>query len=723
MLAPSEFQGPAWLAFWHEMRTMGLKQNLYRIWYEASRRVGLHRKRFRAGPISDDELRRELAVPLADGAALVEHLRRRDTVRFFFDWRDRVRTSSILNDRFSSERARCVELADEVCRHRFELLGTVTDFEGQIDWHRLLGTDQSWPRQHWSTISIRNPVAIGEIKTTWELNRQQFWLHLGRAYWYTGDEKYAREWATELRSWLDQNTPEIGVNWASNLEVALRAVSWTWSLEFFLDSPALAPDLAWDMMKTLLHMARHLVKDVPHSIHVQPSNHLLGDAMGLVFIGVCFPEFREARRWRDYGLRLLWDWLPRLARPDGTVWEQATSYQRFVLYFFILVDRLARLNGVEPPPMVRERMERMIDFEAALLKPDRTMTVLGDCDDARTIFLSNDAPQDYLPTLSTGAVLFGRGDWKLLAERLSEETFWLLGADALDAWDRLEPREPPAGQTAFAGSGTFVSRDGWARDGNFVLVHCGPFTGHRMGHLGHLELSVQGQNVLGGTGTYTYNGPWEWRTYFRQSSAHNTVTVDGHGQALSHRSFRFLFEPRDIRGGIEPSGDAERIDVSHRSFRFLGGIRHRRIVHFRHGGFYLVIDLLTGKGEHYFSQHWHFECGPIDVDDRGRATLALASGRRFVVVPLARPDLSWSLVEGSTDPIQGWRSRRFGRREPAPCLTYQWRDACPSVMATLLAVASTGDEPALAADAPTGGKAQQAFRVTVAGDEHRVVVP
>ena len=233
-MTPSEYRGPSWLAFLHEMRTMSPSQNLYRIYYELSRRLGLHKKRYRAEVISDSELYEELSGRFKDGQGLLDHLRSRDNVRFFICHRDREATSVVLNERFGHNRARCIELADEICRHHFDLMGTVTEFDGDINWHQLLGTDQSWPQGHWSTISIRNPTAIGEIKTTWELNRHQFWLHLGRAYWYTGDEKYAREWASQLRSWLDQNPPEMGVNWLSNLELAIRAVSWIWSLEMFL---------------------------------------------------------------------------------------------------------------------------------------------------------------------------------------------------------------------------------------------------------------------------------------------------------------------------------------------------------------------------------------------------------------------------------------------------------------------------------------------------------
>lgn len=59
-MALSEYQGWAGLALWHEMRTLPLRANLYRLWYEFARSTGLHRRRYQAEPISDDALREAL---------------------------------------------------------------------------------------------------------------------------------------------------------------------------------------------------------------------------------------------------------------------------------------------------------------------------------------------------------------------------------------------------------------------------------------------------------------------------------------------------------------------------------------------------------------------------------------------------------------------------------------------------------------------------------------
>ncbi len=727
----TEYAGHRLLALWHEMRTLSLRANLYRTWYELARRTGLHKHRYRAEPVTDDALRQALGGRFVGPEDLLAHLRSRH-VPFYVDWRDREGYAAILNDRFAADRDECLRLAGEVCAHRFEMMGCRVAFPGEIDWHRMLEKAASWPRRHWSTINIRCPDAPGEIKTTWELNRHQFWLHLGRAYWYTGDEKYPAEWARQLRSWIQQNPPEIGVNWLSNLEHAMRVISWAWALHFFLDSPAVTPDLVWEMYRVLLAKGRHIRTDIAYSRNVIRNNHLLGDALGLVVFGFVFPEFQESRPWREYGLDLLYGWLPGQVRPDGTSIESALSYHRFVLYFYLLADLLHRANGGTPPPMVRERTERMVEVLQAVTKPDGSVSLYGDNDDARTFVLTNEGPLDYRPTLATGAAVFGRADFKHTAGRPSQEVLWLLGPDGLDAWDRLHAAPPARTLCAFPRGGLYAWRSAWDDRADYLLLKDGPFTGHTEADLGHVDLSVGGEPLLVDPGTFTYNGDWAWRTFFRSTPAHNTVSVDGRGQALAHRSFRFLFHP-DRTGGETAEADSLRmLKVRHRSFRYLkgGGICHVRVVLIVRGEYWLVVDRLTGgRDEHAFAQHWHFvPSTALEVGPGGRATARTEGGVEVALVPLGVPGLDVQTAEGQTDPIQGWTTRGFGTKMPAPCLTFVWQSRTPTLMATAIVPQGRGPGRDLRLEASgseasaDGGLEKVCFRL--AGDrgmDHLVV--
>ena len=683
----TEYEGPHVLALWHEMRTLSAKANIYRTYYEIARHAGLTKKYYNPKPIDDAELFKALGGKFKNPESLLNHLRTRN-VPFFFNWKARKAYSEILNTRFANDRSRCIELADAICEHRFNLMGTQVQFGEVIDWHRLLDVEWSWDKKHWTTINYRCPNAPGDVKTTWELNRHQFWLDLGRAYWYTGDEKYPAEWARQLWSWIDQNPVETGVNWMSNLEHAIRVISWTWALNFFLDSRSITPELVFEIYRIILAKGRHLRKDIFYSLHVQYTNHLVGDCLGLIFAGFCYPEFDEAKKWSNYAFHILVKYFPRVIWPDGVSSDVALSYHRFALYFYILANLLHKANSGTDVKILSNGIEKVINVIQALTKPDGSVSLFGDNDNGRAIVLSNGGPLDYQPTLSTGAVLYKRGDLKYTAAKLSQETFWLMGSEAIRQWDSIESHVPTKKVFSFPVGGIYVCRSGWDRNSDYAMIKCGPFVNHREADLGHVDISVCGQNLLIDPGTYTYNGPWKWRRYFRSTQAHNTVSVDGKSQALTQRSFRFIFTPNHIGSSASFTDKVKVIEVRHRSFRFLrrGGIRHKRLLIIVEKEYWIVVDHFTGgRHSHLFRQHWNFDPSvKVAVIEDNRAKAELCDGRQVCFVPLGHDKINADSVIGQEYPIQGWATYGFGIKTPSPMLTYEWQAQLPTSFATAI---------------------------------------
>jgi len=122
--------------------------------------------------------------------------------------------------------------------------------------------------------------------------------------------------------------------------------------------------------------------------------------------------------------------------------------------------------------------------------------------------------------------VFARPDFKVAASQCWQETFWLLGADAVDAFSRLPADTTPERSLAFPEGGFYVLRSRFAH----VVVDCGPVGfGNRGGH-GHndilsFELFLNGFNVVTDCGAYLYTASREWRNRFRSTAFHNTVQV------------------------------------------------------------------------------------------------------------------------------------------------------------------------------------------------------
>ncbi len=74
------------------------------------------------------------------------------------------------------------------------------------------------------------------MKWCWELNRFQHLMCLGGAWRLTGDKRFPAEAREQIDSWIRAIRYPLGVQWASNLEVALRALSWVRCHILFMNS-------------------------------------------------------------------------------------------------------------------------------------------------------------------------------------------------------------------------------------------------------------------------------------------------------------------------------------------------------------------------------------------------------------------------------------------------------------------------------------------------------
>ena len=99
------------------------------------------------------------------------------------------------------------------------------------------------PRKPWFKVKYLDFEEVGDSKITWELNRHQHFVTLAKAYWLTGDDKFAREIFAQWTHWHKENPYPLGMNWASSLEVAYRSLSWIWTLFLLQECPLFTTEL------------------------------------------------------------------------------------------------------------------------------------------------------------------------------------------------------------------------------------------------------------------------------------------------------------------------------------------------------------------------------------------------------------------------------------------------------------------------------------------------
>ncbi len=537
---------------------------------------------------------------------------RRNVENFFLAFADREQTLKAFQQFFGEDqKAEIIAQAEKLVAGKFDLLGFGEfDYGMTIDWLREPRTGNHFPREkHWAEMNGAMSGKLGENRLVFELNRQQHFFTLGMAYWLTRDERFAAAFVMQICGWMGQNPPEKGINWASSLEVSLRAISWIWALQFFRDSRNLTPHIFLSIMKFLHLHGRHL--EIYLSTYFSPDNHLTGEALGLYYLGTLMPELRRAKHWHKLGKEILLTQIERQVLPDGTFFGRSTYYHRYTADFYTHFLLLSRVNQEKLPSIVEEKLQGMFDFMMHTTRPDGTTPLIGDDDGGKMLPFSNRRSDDFRATLATGAVIFGRPDYKFVAEKISSETLWLLGAEGLRKYVRLVPAPSKDMAKDFPQGGFYAVRDSWEKNANFLLINAGNSEGKSLPHIHadslSFDLAVEGKTLLTDAGTYSYYENPSARDYFRATSAHNTLTIDDDSSSIPSEMFNWFTV---AKAKTKTWLNHERFTLfegSHNGYENLPEeATHTRSLLFLKNDYTIIRDFVETSGVYRYDLNFHF---------------------------------------------------------------------------------------------------------------------
>lgn len=565
-------------------------------------------------------------------------------------------------------------------------------------WNRDPKTGIEAPLAFGKQLDYRDPRAVGDCKYLWEPNRHLHLVTLAQAYALSGEQQYAATLRAHLESWFDACPFRRGVNWSSSLEAGLRLINWAlaWQLLGGVDSPVFAGEGGDAFRRRWLESVyQHAEFACGHfSLHSSANNHLIGEAAGVFTAAMAWPHWGRARRWYDVSRAILEREALLQNAPDGVNREQATSYQQFTFDLLLLPLLAAHANGDEFPAEYRSRLEGMLVFLASVMDVGGNLPMFGDADDAYVARLDPRASFDRCKSLlATGAILFDRGEFKAKAGALDDKTRWLLGPEAdrlFDAVDASAATLPM--RRAFPDGGYYIlGCDFEGPDEIRLVADAGPLGYREIAAHGHADalsftLSLGGVEMLVDPGTFAYHTESEWRSYFRGTSAHNTLRVDGLDQSQPGGNFMWLRKASAACTAWKASADQDCFEGSHDGYAGLADpvIHRRRVTLDKRARTLALADTLEMQGEHQVELFFHCAEGsrvepiPGGVSvTRGGRTLRI----RWPDVPGARVDIR----EGSIAPISGWVSRRFDRKVAAPTLAWIARLAGPQLLRTDIA--------------------------------------
>ncbi len=553
--------------------------------------------------------------------------------------------------------------ANMILEDRLTFFDIDSQFLGDpIDWQKDMSSGKSGPLRQSVFVNYREFETVGDCKLVWEPSRHHQLVVLARAYRVTGDLRYAEKVVNIILDWMAANPFGYGMNWRSPLEIGIRLINWTIAIDLIRDSGIIS-DESWATMLDSVFASTWSIQR-QYSRGSSANNHLIGEAAG-VFIATCYFDWLpNADTWRDESRKVLEEQINSQAFSDGCTREHAFGYQLFVIQFLTISMVAADLRQESFSAEFQDRLHAMYAFIANVSADTGKPPNVGDADNGYVLDLG-DIPSDPAGLISVGARLFD--DDRLSNSCPSETEYWLFGKTSLNGALQERWRE----SEAFVESGYFILRSN-SSSGVSLFVDCAELGfGHIAAH-GHADclsftLAVDGQDILVDAGTYDYFSFPSWRNYFRETRAHNTVTVDGVCQSESLGPFMWgrraearLLEWRDDTQECAVSGE-------HDGYRRLQDpVTHRRMITLcKANGSIEVVDSILASDSHDTCRYFHLapDCSVEAIDSRtvritrGKVSLELESSTGVVEV-----------IDADEEAGPGWISPGYHVKKKSICL-------------------------------------------------------
>jgi hypothetical protein len=667
MLKALATQGPAWAVI--------------RARIALSRRLGVLERKTPLQPWSSLSPKTFLRAEIPTESEGYYEWRRQNSPRFLFEEISLIDGKAFIG-------INSIQIADRVLNGQFPFFSHIESLGFPPMWQINPLSQAVAPGGHWSKIY---EFGSDDIKLWWEASRFSWAFALGRAYARSQDERYAEGFWQLLESWLEQNPPQWGIHWKCGQETSFRAMALCFAFYVFARSASSTPERITRFVTAIAIHAKRIHAHIEYA-QSQKNNHGISEAAGLWTIGLLFPELQAAEEWKALGKRVMEREVRRQIYDDGSYVQHSTNYHRVMLHDLAWAVRLGECNHEVLAGDVYERFQKSVRFLHALTDPETGWAPnYGANDGALVLPLSDCEYPDMRPVLQSchyiteKETLYPAGPW-------DEEMAWLNGAAPLKRQRVIEDTFPVELDGKAAGCYTIHSNESW-------LMFKGAKYEDRPSHADqlHVDLWWRGANVICDAGTYSYNATFPFDHAFASTRYHNTVTVDGQDQMT--RLTRFLWADwanADIARSEELSTGLRILQGEHDGYA-KAGVTHRRAVAQVAAHTWIVVDDLTGRGEHDLQLHWLMTDAPFDLVspgvlevkfNPGKARIHLASSTESKVDLVRAGERVGGEATDEPDPARGWTARYYARKEPALSLVAKSRSRLPFRFVTVVMLGS-----------------------------------
>ena len=465
-----------------------------------------------------------------------------------------------------------------------------------------LGKDYNWRTnpitnyeydisKHWSEIQDFSEEA-GDIKFVWEKSRFSFLNEIVR-YDYHFDDDQSEFVFSEIEDFIDKNPINLGPNYKCSQEISLRVLNWTFALNYYRDSIHLTEELLDKIIHVIYWQIHHVYFNINFSRIAVRNNHAITETLLLYLSDKLFPFLPDVDNWAALGKRWFEKEIEYQVYSDGTFIQFSMNYHRVVIQLLTYAISVSKLNNDIFQEFVYERAHKSLNFLYQCMQLETGFVPNYGANDGALFFnYTNCDYKDFRPQLN-GLHYALTGEHLFLDSEIQEEAYWFCSRinGGHSSFDRITHT---MGVKSFPVGGYYLIRD----TRSLTFIRCGnhkdrPSQSDNL----HLDIWVDGLNVLGDSGSYKYNTSKEELDFFIGTKGHNTVTLNNKNQMLKGKRFIWYFWTQRKFARIDLIGNKYIFSGEIKAFTYINKkIRHKRTIEKINGSLkWIIIDEIIDK--------------------------------------------------------------------------------------------------------------------------------
>jgi len=321
----------------------------------------------------------------------------------------------------------------------------------------------------------------------------------------------------------------------------------------------------------------------------------------LYLSGKLFPFFPNVRKWSSKGKIWFEKEIEYQIYPDGTFLQFSMNYHRVLIQLLTWGIQLAKLNKEIFRKIVYDRSEKALNFLKTCIDPySGHLPNYGHNDGSLFFKLSNDNYRNYRSQIDDlSAVLNGYNEYN------SKSSLWY-GVKPVN-----KTPKNISSLNEYKDGGYYIIQE----ENTKTFIRCGAYTDrpYQSDNL-HLDLWVDGKNILRDNGSFMYNSRKELINYFNGCEGHNTISIEGKNQMQKGDRFIWYFWVKEAEASLNELKNDFVFTGEIKGFKQINSniSHHRKVSKSKGLDEWLIEDTIKGVKNKTSYQYWHFSHEFVD---------------------------------------------------------------------------------------------------------------